>query len=86
MDLLFETIKDLPIDLIAITGDLLERKRSIQPFMKYIELLQRISPPLGIYVVFGNHDYKLGPDIDAFRACLERKGSQCYFRNGFLPL
>jgi predicted MPP superfamily phosphohydrolase len=71
---LFETIKDMPIDLIAITGDLLEKKNSIQPFMNYIEQLQKISAPLGIYVVFGNHDYLLRQDIQEFRTCLEGKG------------
>ena len=71
---LFETIKDLPIDLIAITGDLIEKKDNIQPFMNYIDQLQRIAAPLGIFVVFGNHDYYLSEEIHEFRICLENKG------------
>lgn len=73
-DTLLDTIKDMPIDLIAITGDLLEKKDNIQSFMNYIDQLQRIAPPLGIYVVFGNHDYYLSEEIHEFRICLENKG------------
>lgn len=71
---LFETIKDMPIDLIAITGDLLEKESNIQPFMNYIDQLQKITAPFGIYVVFGNHDYYLSEEIHGFRINLENKG------------
>ncbi|WP_047155242.1 metallophosphoesterase [Aneurinibacillus tyrosinisolvens] len=72
---LYDKIKDLKIDLIALTGDQLERERNIQPFMEYIEALKRIHVPYGIYVVFGNHDYLLRKSsLDFFRKTLESHG------------
>lgn len=72
---LYHKVKDLKIDLIALTGDQLERKRNIQPFIKYIEVLKRIDAPYGIYVVFGNHDYFLRKSsLDFFRKTLESHG------------
>lgn len=62
-------------DLIAITGDLLDRKRSIPHAVRYIEQLWQLQPTLGIYVVFGNHDYVLPADKLAYlKTELERIG------------
>ncbi|KIV56003.1 metallophosphoesterase [Aneurinibacillus migulanus] len=72
---LYDRIKDMKIDLIALTGDQLERERNIQPFMKYIEILKKIQAPYGIYVVFGNHDYLLRKSsLESFRKTLENHG------------
>jgi predicted MPP superfamily phosphohydrolase len=72
---LYNKVKDLNIDLIALTGDQIERKKNIAPFMKYIEVLKRINAPLGIYVVFGNHDYLLRKhNLEHFRQTLESHG------------
>jgi len=54
-----ELIGDEPIDLIALTGDFLERKRSIPKFIPYLKVLQETNPKYGIFAVFGNHDYVL---------------------------
>lgn len=67
-------VKDVPIDLIAITGDLVERKKNIALFMEYISELKKLNPPLGIYVVFGNNDYNLGKHIHFLRQTLEDQG------------
>lgn len=72
---LYEKIKDIKIDLIALTGDQIERKKNIQPFMKYIEALKKVNAPLGIYVVFGNHDYLMHrQNVALFRKTLEEHG------------
>ncbi|WP_152657807.1 metallophosphoesterase [Oceanobacillus sp. CFH 90083] len=56
---LFADLKDQPIDLIALTGDFLDRKRSIPKLVPYLEVLNKLNPVYGSYVVFGNHDYIL---------------------------
>lgn len=72
---LFARIKGLEVDLIALTGDQLERKRNIAPFMEYIKVLKRLNPPYGIYVIFGNHDYIMRKEnLKLFRKTLEEHG------------
>lgn len=62
-------------DLIAITGDLLDRKQNIPHAVRYVETLLNLQPKLGIYVVFGNHDYVLPPDkLALLKTELERIG------------
>jgi len=51
-----------PLDLIAITGDFLDRARSIPKALAFVETLQALQPKLGTYAVFGNHDYLLPPE------------------------
>jgi uncharacterized protein len=46
-------------DIIALTGDFLDRKRTIPKLVPYLEVLQRMKPTHGIYAVLGNHDYVL---------------------------
>src|SRR5699024_5509310 len=47
------------IDLIALTGDFLDRKRSIPKLKPYLHVLNKLRPTYGMYAVFGNHDYVL---------------------------
>jgi uncharacterized protein len=56
---LYEKLKDEKIDVIALTGDFLDRKRSIPKLIPYLKVFQQLKPTLGIYAVFGNHDYVL---------------------------
>lgn len=58
---LYEMLKDEPIDLIALTGDFLDRKRTIPKLAPYLETLNKLNPKHGIYAVLGNHDYFLRP-------------------------
>ncbi|MCG7344180.1 metallophosphoesterase [Sporosarcina sp. ACRSL] len=58
-DDLYEKVENQPIDLIALTGDFLDRKRSIPKLSSYLEVLKKLNPPFGIYAVLGNHDYVL---------------------------
>jgi uncharacterized protein len=54
---LYRLLKNEKIDLIAMTGDFLDRKRSIPKLVPYLKALNNLTPTHGIYAVFGNHDY-----------------------------
>ena len=56
---LYEKLKDEPIDLIALTGDFLDRKRTIPKLVPYLKILNKLNANYGIYAVLGNHDYVL---------------------------
>jgi hypothetical protein len=72
---LYQSISQQPIDLIALTGDFLDRKRSIPKLLPYLQVLNRINPRLGIYAVFGNHDYYLkGENFIRLKQTLEENG------------
>lgn len=46
-------------DIIALTGDFLDRKRTLPKLIPYLGVLQKMKPKHGIYAVLGNHDYVL---------------------------
>lgn len=56
---LLEQIQDHPVDLIALTGDYLDKRESLDKLRPYLAVLKTLKPPLGIYAVLGNHDYVL---------------------------
>lgn len=56
---LYEKVKDEPIDLIALTGDFLDRNRTIPKLVPYLKVLNQINANYGMYAVLGNHDYVL---------------------------
>ncbi|WP_199623301.1 metallophosphoesterase [Paenibacillus alkalitolerans] len=56
---LYDLLKNEQIDLIALTGDFLDRKRTITKLIPYLETLNRLNAKYGMYAVFGNHDYVL---------------------------
>src|SRR6476646_4532850 len=56
---LYNKLKDEPIDIIALTGDFLDRKRTIPKLIPYLKVLNQLHVKYGIYAVFGNHDYVL---------------------------
>lgn len=58
-DGLYERVKNEPIDLIALTGDFLDRKWTIPKLVPYLEALNKLNSKYGIYAVLGNHDYVL---------------------------
>ncbi len=63
------------LDLIAITGDLLDRERSIPKALRFVETIAQLRPKLGVYVVFGNHDYVLPAcTLEKLKAGLEQLG------------
>jgi predicted MPP superfamily phosphohydrolase len=58
-DDLYSKLKNKKIDMISLTGDFLDRKRSIPKLIPYLEVFQKLKPEYGVYAVFGNHDYVL---------------------------
>lgn len=59
---LYDQLKDEKFDLIALTGDYLERPKSIPRLEPYLEVIQELNPQYGTFAVFGNHDYYLCKD------------------------
>lgn len=63
-DGIYEKLKDEQLDLIVLTGDFLDRKRTIPKLIPYLEKLNQLKSTYGIYAVLGNHDYVLKqPDL-----------------------
>lgn len=56
---LYRSLKNEEFDLIALTGDFLDRPKSIPKLVSYLKVLEELNPRYGMYAVFGNHDYKL---------------------------
>jgi predicted MPP superfamily phosphohydrolase len=56
---LYHELKNEKIDLIALTGDYLDKKKSIPKLIPYLKVFNQLNPKYGVYVVFGNHDYRL---------------------------
>jgi len=73
-DQLYFSLKEKNIDLIALTGDYLERVKNIDKFLNYIEALKKLQPKYGIYAVFGNHDYLLRKKLFLLQDALEAAG------------
>ncbi|WP_421664583.1 metallophosphoesterase [Lysinibacillus telephonicus] len=72
---LYSLLKDQPIDLIALTGDYLDRKRTIPKLLPYLKVFNKLDPKHGIYAVFGNHDYVLrDPDFMKLKQILDENG------------
>jgi len=72
---LFSILNDQHIDLIALTGDFLDRKRTIPKLLPYLKVLNDLQAKHGIYAVFGNHDYVLkNPDFNELQQLLEDNG------------
>ncbi|HET7628101.1 MAG TPA: metallophosphoesterase [Bacillales bacterium] len=72
---LYDLLKDESIDLIALTGDFLDRKKTIPRLVPYLKQLRRLQPKYGMFAVFGNHDYVLDRDSFAkLQQTLEQAG------------
>lgn len=74
-DQLYEKLKGESIDLIALTGDFLDRKRTIPKLIPYLKVLTELNAKHGMYAVFGNHDYVLrGKNFQKLKDILEAYG------------
>ncbi|STO12305.1 Uncharacterized metallophosphoesterase Cj0846 [[Flavobacterium] thermophilum] len=74
-DDLYNKLKDEAIDLIALTGDFLDREESIVKLGPYLAALNALKPTYGMYAVFGNHDYVLqGEPFERLKTTLEAHG------------
>jgi predicted MPP superfamily phosphohydrolase len=69
---LYANVKDEKIDLIALTGDFLDRKKSIPKLIPYLQLFNQLNPRYGVFAVLGNHDYVLkGKNLHTLTSLLE---------------
>ncbi|MFD2761230.1 metallophosphoesterase [Lentibacillus juripiscarius] len=83
-------LRNEPIDMIALTGDFLDRKRTIPKLDPYLRVLQSLEPAYGVYAVLGNHDYVLDENnLTALKNMLEnydvrvlQNGSDTILANG----
>ncbi|MYL56647.1 metallophosphoesterase [Virgibacillus halodenitrificans] len=74
---LYKELKGCPVDLIALTGDYLDRKRTIPKLIPYLEALNKLNPQYGSYAIFGNHDYVLKePHFNRLKDLLNEYGFQ----------
>lgn len=72
---LYSLLKEQHIDLIALTGDFLDRKRTIPKLLPYLKVFNKLNPKHGTYAVFGNHDYVLRqPDFLKLKQLLNENG------------
>lgn len=58
-EVLYEKLKHEDFDLIALTGDYLDKTKSIPKLIPYLTIFQKLSPTYGTFAVLGNHDYRL---------------------------
>lgn len=70
---IYDRLKNESIDLIALTGDFLDRKKTLPKLERYLQALVALNPKYGIYAVFGNHDYVLkGQDLQKLKNIFTR--------------
>ncbi|MBP3040820.1 metallophosphoesterase [Bacillaceae bacterium Marseille-Q3522] len=87
---LYEKLQNERIDLIALTGDFLDRKRTIPKLIPYLKVLNKLNAKYGIFACLGNHDYLLRqPNLQTLIETLEqydchvlRNTSETIFVNG----
>ncbi|WP_164668111.1 metallophosphoesterase [Virgibacillus doumboii] len=66
-------LKNESVDMIALTGDFMDRKRSIPKLLPYLRVLSNVQPKYGTYAVFGNHDYVLkSHDLNKLKLLMEQ--------------
>lgn len=79
-------LKGQQIDLIALTGDFLDRKRSIPKLVPYLKVFRSVNPKYGIYSVLGNHDYVLkGSQLQTLELTLQKYGCRV-LKNEHVPI
>ncbi|WP_202078188.1 metallophosphoesterase [Caldalkalibacillus salinus] len=73
-----EKIKDLigseTIDMIALTGDYLDRVQSIDRFMNFLSEILDIPTRYGVYAVWGNHDWIISEHLPHLKKRMEALG------------
>lgn len=63
-----EQIKPLKPDLILLAGDVIDDSPRVFVEQNMGELLQELNPPLGTYMVLGNHDGRAEETVPVFQA------------------
>lgn len=69
-----ELVRQTSFDLIALTGDYLDKVTSIKPFLSFLEQICTIPSRYGIYAVWGNHDWVIAPQLPLLRKKMEALG------------
>lgn len=73
-DALMRKCRHYPVDLIALTGDFLDRVESVPKFLSYLDAIVKLKPRYGVYAVFGNHDYCIKEHLPSLKKEMERRG------------
>lgn len=63
-----------PIDMIALTGDYLDRVKSIPHFLAFLEQIVQIPTKYGVYAVWGNHDWVIADELPRLKVEMEKLG------------
>lgn len=69
-----ELVKNEEIDMIALTGDYLDRVSSIGPFIQFLEKIMTIPTRYGVYAVWGNHDWAVEQHLPELKQKMEALG------------
>ena len=75
LKIITDATNDLKADMIALTGDLINREMT--EFPAALAAIQRMKAPLGVFVCEGNHDVIPGPGL-VVNACAENHLSVLY--------
>jgi predicted MPP superfamily phosphohydrolase len=69
-----DMIGDEPFDLIALTGDYLDRVKSIDRFIRFLKVIMQIPNRHGVYAVWGNHDWVIKDNLSILKKEMEDLG------------
>ncbi|MBT2573573.1 metallophosphoesterase [Bacillus sp. ISL-51] len=81
LDKAVQQINQLKPDLIAFTGDLIDKPHMYRDHQRALAALQRLQAPFGKLCVYGNHDHG-GFGTNTYKALMEGAGFQVK-RNGY---
>lgn len=69
-----DMIGDEPFDLIALTGDYLDRVKSIDRFIQFLKVIVQIPNRHGVFAVWGNHDWVIKDNLSILKKEMEDLG------------
>lgn len=69
-----EMVQGENIDIIALTGDYLDRVSSMDHFIHFLKTIVTIPAKYGIYAVWGNHDWVVGEHLPELKKRMEELG------------
>jgi len=74
-DKIKDLVGDQTFDLIALTGDYLDRVKSIDDFLAFLDGVVEIPNRLGIFAVWGNHDWVIKKEgLNLLQDEMEKRG------------
>ena len=71
-----ELVDGETFDFIALTGDYLDRIKSIDRFLSFLETLVHIPTRHGLFAVWGNHDWVIADHLPLLKRKMEQLGVQ----------